>query len=377
MKILIVGAGIGGLTLAGFLKDSSIEYDIIEKAPAFKGQGYSLGIWHNGRRILEKLGLAEEFDKVGCRINNYLFLDGKGNLLLKYDLSKFYSEYGMAYTNISRTALHDMLLNLVGDKKVKFGCTVERIVQESDKVQVKFTFGEAKVYDLVVGADGIHSEIRSKIFGGDFEKFDDWRVWYAWVGNSLKERNTVAGYIEPGSLLGTFDLNDKTLVILSAPVKHSIWDDAVGRRNRLEVLFKNQKLVGLLDDLKDEDFTVGDFSHVKMKNLVKGNVVLMGDAAHGFEPHAGLGASMAMEDGYVLAGELMKVSSTYLLKDALSNYQDVRKKRVAIARSLTNGMRGWAFLKSKILRKFLNINMRFLPLSYIMNKYHKLLREEI
>lgn len=81
MKILIVGAGIGGLTLAGFLKDSSIEYDLIEKAPSIKGQGYSLCIWNNGRRILQKLGLGEEFDKAGCPVHYYCVRDGKGKLL--------------------------------------------------------------------------------------------------------------------------------------------------------------------------------------------------------------------------------------------------------------------------------------------------------
>ena len=68
MKILIVGAGIGGLTLAAFLRDSNIEYDIVEKAPDWSHQGYSLSLWNNGRNILRKLDLAEKFDSCGTRI---------------------------------------------------------------------------------------------------------------------------------------------------------------------------------------------------------------------------------------------------------------------------------------------------------------------
>ena len=364
--------------MAGFLKESSIEYDLIEKSSTIKSQGYSLCIWNNGRRILEKLGIAEAFDKAGCPVNYYCVRDGNGNLLRKYNLSNFYSEYGMAHTNISRTVLHTMLIDLVGEEKILFGINIKQIIQRSNKVKVTFSSGEEREYDLVVGSDGIHSEVRSKVFGQGIEKFDDWRVWYAWVDNSFKDRNTITEYIEPNEFVGMFDLKDKTLAILSAPVKHSIWDDVEHRKNRLKVAFKGQvRIGGFIDMLEDRDFIPSDFSHIKMKNIVKGNVVLVGDAAHGFEPHAGLGASMAMEDGYVLAGELMKVGDIYSLKVALRAYQDKRKKRVRIARNLTNRMRGWAFVKSRILRKIINAWMPFFPVSFLLNKYHRLLREEI
>jgi 2-polyprenyl-6-methoxyphenol hydroxylase-like FAD-dependent oxidoreductase len=324
------------------------------------------------------LGLAEKFDSAGCLVYYYRVRDGRGKLLREHNLSKFYSEYGMAHTNISRLDLREMLLGSIGEKKIVFGTTVEKISQTSDRVQVAFSSGETKTYDLVVGADGIHSEVRAKVFGNDIEKFDNWRVWYVWVDQSFGERNTITEYIEPGQFIGVFDLKGKTLIIMTAPIKHSVWDDVAGRKDRLKILFKDEvKINAFIDNLKDEDFSPGDFSHIRMKNIVKGNVVLMGDAAHGFEPHAGLGASMAMEDGYVLAGELMKVSDKYTLVEALSHYQDVRKKRVKIARNLTNRMRGWYSVKSKFFRKIINLFIPLFTLSFLVDKYHKLLREEI
>lgn len=284
----------------------------------------------------------------------------------------------MAHRNMPRAVLHDMLLSVVDKEKVQFGTNITEITQEQAKMKVTLNSGEIKEYDLVVGADGIHSDVRTKVFGTHFEKFDDWRVWYAWVNNPSKDRNTITEYVEPREFIGMFDLYDKTLALLSAPVTHSIWDDTEGRKDRLKVAFKDQvEIGGFIDTLKDEDFMPSDLSHVRVKNFVKGNALLLGDAAHGFEPHAGLGASMAMEDGYVLAGELMRVSVDYPLKKALGHYQDVRKKRVKIARNLTNSMRGWAFIKSKSLRKMINLWMPVFPISFFLNKYHRLMREEI
>ncbi|MDO8594097.1 MAG: FAD-dependent monooxygenase, partial [bacterium] len=181
MKVLIVGAGIGGLTLAGFLKDSEIDFEIVEKRTDWNSQGFSLGLWNNGRNILKKLGLEEKFDKAGSRIREYRVCDGRGKVLRVYNLSTFYGEYGLAYTHVDRTALHEWLFELVPKEKVRLGVAIQAINQKTNGVEVVFTTGEMKVYDLVVGSDGIHSKVRELAFGTNFESFDNWRVWYAWI----------------------------------------------------------------------------------------------------------------------------------------------------------------------------------------------------
>jgi 2-polyprenyl-6-methoxyphenol hydroxylase-like FAD-dependent oxidoreductase len=364
MKILIVGAGIGGLTLANFLKESSIEFDIIDKAKDWSALGYSIGLWNNGRNILEKLGLSDVFDKHGNRARYYQICDGKGKVLRRYDLSEFYSEYALAYTHISRDLLHTILLERLGKEKISMGTTIDTLNLEK--------------YDLIVGADGIHSKVREKYFGTAFEKFDNWRVWYAWIDAKFKQNNTVTEYIEAGEFIGVFDVGDKALAVLIAPAEHSVWDDVKGRVQRLKGTFKDEALFSdVIGNLKDEDIVPTDLSHVEMKDYVCDKAVLLGDAAHGFEPHAGLGASMAMEDGYVLAGELMKVTSEYPLTKALRKYQTVRRKRVRLARKLTNRMRAWAFIKSKLLRQIVNFFVPYIPQSFFTKTYHELLREEI
>jgi len=77
MKILIVGGGIAGLTLASFLRDTEIEYDIVERMPDWSKHGYIIGVWDSGRDILRKLGLAEAFDKAGAKADHVSIRNGR------------------------------------------------------------------------------------------------------------------------------------------------------------------------------------------------------------------------------------------------------------------------------------------------------------
>lgn len=86
MKVLIVGAGIGGLTLASFLEYSDIDYTIVEKQNATARQGHSIGLWNNGRHILQKLGLEIDFDNSGHRIHTFSINNGAGCELLRHEL---------------------------------------------------------------------------------------------------------------------------------------------------------------------------------------------------------------------------------------------------------------------------------------------------
>ncbi|MES2216705.1 MAG: FAD-dependent monooxygenase [Patescibacteria group bacterium] len=379
MKILIVGAGIGGLTLAAFLEGSNIEYEIVEKVSDWTHQGYSLSIWNNGRNILKKLGLADIFDACGKRIQMYYIYDGKGKLLRKYSLKHFYSDYGMALTLTSRKDLHDWLMGKVDASKITMNVSVNGITKSGGKMNVDFTNGRSKQYDLVVGADGIHSKVRDLVFKEYIVHSSKWRVWYMWVDNKYRSEAAVTEYIEPGEFISLFDSGENTLAIIVAEHHNVLWDDPHGRIERLKKSFVDETALvpQMFESLKDVDINPADLLRVHLKTWTKDEVVLLGDAAHGFGPYAGIGGSMALEDGYVLAGELMRVSDTYSLPTALKNYEEQRRKRTGIARRLSAKMRVWAVIKSKVLRKLVNLVVPFVPERVLVNDYYALLKEEI
>ena len=386
MKILIVGAGIGGCTLAAFLKDTKLEFDIVDRSADWSQHGYSLGLWNNGRSILKKLGIENILDTHGVPIHTYIIRDGKGKLLKKFNLHDFYIRYGIAYMNISRDLLHETLLARSGTH-VKMNCSIVSLKQIVDaagakdyKVIVTFSDGTTGEYDLVVGADGVHSKVRELAFDMHaIEHYDNQRIWYTWLDKKYTEHATITDYVGAGEFMSAFDCGSRALLVMVAPVEHTIWDDESSRIDKLKKALAHQTLItsGALDALSGKDVSPTNLEHIRMKKWVKGNVVLLGDAAHAFEPHAGLGGSMAMEDGYVLAAELMKVSDSYSLSDALARYELVRKSRVTLARKLTNRMRCWTLIKSKLLRKIVNIAIPYIPESFFVAGYYRLLDEDL
>lgn len=376
MKILIVGAGVAGLSLAGFCEKLGIEYKIVEKQLDQSHHGYSLGLWSNARKMLEKLDLAHNLDKEGTIIRFLDIRTGAGKLLRKINLSYFSLNYG-GYLMVERARLIDWLSSKVSTKKMVFGQTVKGITQNTNSVSVTFSNDITEDYDLVVGADGISSQVRQLVFSElEYRKFINWRVWYAWIDKKNIEPHTVTEYIEPNEYAITFNVADKALACFVTHVDHAVWDKEEGRMERLKELFKEESVLipSVLNVQKSGEILPTDLSEIKMKYFFKGRVVLLGDAAHGFEPFAGIGSSMAMEDAYVLVSELLKNRD---ITQALGTYQIKRKTRVETARRLTSRMQAWATIRSGILRYIVNFFIPYMPQSLFIKGYDRLLREDL
>jgi 2-polyprenyl-6-methoxyphenol hydroxylase-like FAD-dependent oxidoreductase len=378
MKVLIVGGGIGGLTLGAFLEKLGIEYEIIEKAQQFDSnhQGFLIGIWHYGREVLKKLGLDETFDRSGQPVKQFMIKNGKGKLLYQYNFWEFYTEYGDAMRLIERAALHEWLINKIDPKKITMGSTLEKIVQTSEKVSVTFHNQEVKEYDLVVGADGVHSSVRGMIFK-DAEQYTNWRIWCTWVDKKFDTYATMTEYIESGALGVILNSGSKAMAWLVASVDHSIWDTEVGRKERIRELFKEETIFmpELIETIDAKDILPTDLIEINLKRWTEGRVTLLGDAAHSFGPHAGIGGSMAMEDAYVLASELAQVGGDLPLSLALENYEKKRKKRIRVATRLSHRFKSLTLVKSKPLRAVINILLPHLP-AYILTRDYKALLEQ-
>ncbi len=379
MKILIVGGGIGGLTLAAFLEGSDVEYEIVEKASDWFHQGFLLGLWDNGRDILKKLHLEEKFDALGSRVQKYSIRDGKGRVLRDYALNEFYANYGTAITLLKRVDLHSLVLQKINPSRLTMSLSVKDIFQTEEGVSVTFTDGQTKKYDLVVGADGVHSQVRSLFFKDVIETYYNWRVWCVWIDNKFDVPASITEYLETRALAIVFRAANKTMAWFVAPTDHALWDKPEGRVQRLQELFKDETFLvpDAFTNVSDEEVLPTDLVELKLKKWTKGRVTLLGDAAHSFGPHAGIGSSMAMEDAYVLAGELMQVGEMQSLSVALANYEKKRKRRIRIAERLSKRLKFWILAKRRFFRKFVDLLIPYVPASYLTNDYNLLLREEI
>jgi len=379
MNVLIVGGGISGLAHAAFLEGSDVSYEIVEKCPDWSHQGYLIGLWDNGRDILRKLGLAEKLDTVGSRVRHNSTRDGSGREIRNFNMSSLYSEFGGSVTIIGRKELHSWLLDKVNQSKNTMNRTVTAIRCSASGCDITFSDGVRKSYDIVVGADGVHSTVRSLVFGKNTEQFTNWRAWYVWIDNAYDTPASIVEYIEPREFITTFSSGGKTLATLIASADHREWDTQQDRIERLKRLFQDETYIvpAALEKLKDDEALPTDLADVNLSHTVSDRVALIGDAAHCLGPMAGLGTSMALEDAYTLAAELMKVSDTHRLLTALSMYEQSRRLRRAIARRLNKRIRMASLVRSPILFKVIMFAARYIPEWVLARDYKKLLRNEI
>lgn len=364
------------MMLAALLEQRGIDCELLERASDWNSQGYSLGVWSNTRRLFAELGLAAEFDRAGVRMRTYDLFDTAGRALRSVRFDPFYERYGMAYTQVSRQALHSLALSRVDRARLRLGVEIRSLSQSADRVEVTLSDGTAGVCDLVVGADGIGSTLRKTVFGPGHQRWIGWRAWYVFVHRRFVPEQGMVEYLGPGTCIALFDEGPRALgIFFSSRVVPDGRDAAMPKLQKLKELFPISRdvLSGIFEGVEEASITETALSRVTLRDWSKGRVALIGDAAHGFEPHTGLGAGMAMEDARSLAHVLSKVPQTCTLAEALSEYQRTRNVRQAIASRLTSRFRRLSFVKTAIARIASDLIIARAPESWFFRDYFRLL----
>ena len=179
MRILIIGAGVAGLTLAALLRQRGETPVIIERDASLASHGYMLGLYPLGGRVLHGLGLHPEYMARSTTMRAYTIGTTRGQLLRKYSLAQITRRHG-PIQGIGRDALVKLLLEAVDDAQIRTGTTVTGLTRHDDVVEVEFSDGSAGSFDLVVAADGMHSDTRSQILAADEFAYRD-TGWGGWV----------------------------------------------------------------------------------------------------------------------------------------------------------------------------------------------------
>ncbi len=165
-SILISGAGIAGPTLAFWLNAAGFEPTIIERAPALRSGGYVIDFWGLGYDIAERMGLAGEINRLGYHMREMRVVDDLGRRITGFGTKVFDELTGGRYVTLGRSDLSRLLFEKVkGTTEVIFNDEIIGLEEQSDSVRVRFKHARERRFDLVIGADGLHSDVRRLAFG--------------------------------------------------------------------------------------------------------------------------------------------------------------------------------------------------------------------
>ncbi|KAG0241721.1 hypothetical protein B0O80DRAFT_469005 [Mortierella sp. GBAus27b] len=396
LKVTIVGGGIGGLTLANMLEKAGIDYVVLEKATTIKALGASLGLDASTLRVIEQLGLLEEFTKVSKPVRYFNFYNEDIQPIGLVDFSNLEEIGGYPAIILDRPAFHDCLLKNLPKEKVLYGKKVTSIKQDSRSATVQCADGSSYTGDIVVGADGAYSAIRQHMYKELETK------------GMLSENDAQPLSFDQHCLVGVSDPLDPSehemlrretcdfeIVIPKSDPFYAIYMPLPGNRVSWAVIHNVPRAQAKDGEGKLSEWgpaasiemanyvrhqpspfkgTLGDIIDKTNKDLISkialeeknfdawydGRVVLLGDACHKVVPSAGLGANLAILDAVHLCNLLVDLRSptieniTLVFENYYVKRSEIAKAALANARQFGKVMSDRGFVSGLVRKVFLN-----------------------
>ena len=321
-RILVVGAGIAGLAAARALAAAGLSVEVVEREPAWSGVGAGLYLPGNAARALRALGLEQAVSERGVAISQQRFSDHRGRLLLEIELAELWSGVGPCLA-LHRTDLHAVLLEGARDAGIRMGVGVRGLGKRNGTQSVEFDDGTAGEYELVIGADGIHSTVRRLAFGTEPIVRPVGQVGWRFLAPCPSEITTWSVMLGHRTAFLALPIGNGSAYCYCDVVS----DPGENRDQDLGQLFAGyaEPVPRLLNSITDPELVhCSTIEEVALDTWVRGNVVLVGDAAHASFPNMAEGAAMALEDALVLAECLRHVNT---IPAALSAFEARRRPR--------------------------------------------------
>ena len=333
MRILIVGAGIAGLSLARALERSGMEATLVERQPERLTTGAGLFLPGNAVRAIDQLGLLEEVTERAVPIRRQLILDAGGKVLNAIETEHFWRGCGPCLA-LQHKDFHGILKASLRRSTVAFDRSITSLSQDSAGCSVTFDDGSTAKYDLVVGADGMHSKLRSTALSGGPARYVR-NVCWRFITKNTADIGCWTAMLGKGRTLLAIPVSQTDVYFYADMAVPSEGILAMSRISPLRSLFKGfaGPVFPLIDRLpsdahvfpSDAHVHYGPIEEVQLEDWVKDRIVLLGDAAHGCSPSMAEGAGMAMEDALVLVEELSRGTD---VSKALFAYAERRRPRV-------------------------------------------------
>jgi FAD-dependent urate hydroxylase len=331
LKVVIIGAGIGGLTAGIALAQAGYAVQIYDRVSSLRPVGAGISLWSNGVKVLNRLGLGAEIAAIGGQMNTMQYRDKTGQLLNDIDLLPLIDQVGQRPYPVARRDLQAML-GQAFPGEVQLGHDCCDIQEDESGVTAHFTNGHQARGDVLVAADGIGSKLRTYVLGQAVEpRYGGYINWNGLVAADadLAPKDAWVIYVgdhQRASLMPV--AGDRFYFFLDVPLPADTPAVPAQFQAELRTHFAGwaepvQRLIDRLDPQATARPVISDIGPIG--HYTRGRVALLGDAAHGTCPDLGQGGCQAMEDGWVLANYL--VTTNLGVADALGRYDADRRVR--------------------------------------------------
>jgi len=326
-RILIVGGGIGGLSVAAALHACGFAPELIERSDAWRAVGAGIAIQPNGIRVLRTFGVGTAVERAGTVIRRWDFCDEQGEVLSATDLTALWNDVG-PFVGIARRELQRALLAGAAAIPSRLGTSIKSLTQDDGAVWVELSDGSAATYDLVIGADGVGSSVRSLAFDAPPPVYGEQMVWRSLAPVRPRGLTNLQFLLGDGCFFGLCPVGSDQTYGFGNIAGPPIRDPVEGRLARLRERFADfgdivKEYLGALDSTTE--IHCSPIEWLSEEQWCTGRVVLIGDAAHASSPMMGQGGSLAVEDAAVLADSLRAADT---VEQALEAFVVRRRPRV-------------------------------------------------
>jgi 2-polyprenyl-6-methoxyphenol hydroxylase-like FAD-dependent oxidoreductase len=330
VRVAINGIGVAGPTLAWWLRRYGHEPVLFEKAPRLRTGGYLIDFGLAGYDVADRMGLVPALQEKGYRMQALRMLDARGRTLAGAEMGALQSLIQDRYVSIARGDLAATIFHACAGVEARFGNSVVGIEQQEHGVTLRTSDGSEEVFDLVIGAGGLHSHIRALAFGPEarFEHPVGCCVAaFALPGYRPRDELVYVTHTVLRRMVGRVALRDDItmfLLVFGAELLASPPASAREQREALRGVFDGMgwevpQILSRMDEVEDLYFDV--VSQIRMDHWTTGRVALVGDAAACVSLLGGEGAGLAMLEAYVLAGELHRAGGDHTV--AFQQYETI------------------------------------------------------
>lgn len=378
LRVLVVGAGVAGVTAAQLLRRDGRHPVLIERSRGAAERGYMLALMPMVDAVLDDLGVRDTYRASSVPLERYGVHGHTGRKLREDSMSAILDRFG-DYRGIARGPLLDVLSG--DDCPVTYGATVIGLVETPDAVEVSLSCdGVARrmTFDLMIVADGIHSSTRDLVLGGDPVSWVDTR-WGGWVVWAPEDDDSDLGeeLWGAGSFVGLYPVAGEVGVFLGGPRDDTAAGPAAfvaGLRRSLKTVDArlDRAMAAVATDPEPYYWSLVD---CRAPRWTTPRTVLLGDAAAGFLPTAGIGAGMAMESAWVL-GRMLRHADRVALAELLRAYERAQRPRVQAAQDNSRQLAKMMFRRSRVLAVLRELAIRFVSVELALRPIQRLLREQ-